>query len=188
MVAYLTGREIKNCLEFLLPGNPNLPGQYFPRVSGMRFRYDLSRPQFEAVTQIELGDLAHGYRAIDFLARRRNSTAWLATSISDCLPRYPRRPTARSRSRRRRRTARRCSRERTRCPPSSRARICPPKGAIDKDEVARDPKAASLEIKEWQAIMNYLKSLSTKNAQGVTVLAMDERMNEDRSVALVRGR
>ena len=35
--AYVTGREIKHCLEFLLPGNPNLPGQYYPRVSGMRF-------------------------------------------------------------------------------------------------------------------------------------------------------
>ena len=30
--------------------------------------------------------------------------------------------------------------------------------------------------------MNYLKSLPTKNAQGVTVLAMDERVNENRSI------
>ena len=30
VVAYLTGREIKNCLEFLLVGNPNLPGSTFP--------------------------------------------------------------------------------------------------------------------------------------------------------------
>ena len=65
VVVYLTSREIKNCLEFMLIGNPNLPGQYFPRVSGMRFRYDLSRPKFDAVTQIELGDLARGYRTID---------------------------------------------------------------------------------------------------------------------------
>lgn len=42
--------------------------------------------------------------------------------------------------------------------------------------------SASLEIKEWQAITNYLKSLPTKNAQGVTVLAMDERTREDRSI------
>jgi len=68
VVVYLTGREIKNCLEFMLIGNPNLPGQYFPRVSGMRFRYDLSRPKFDAVTQIELGDLARGYRTIDISA------------------------------------------------------------------------------------------------------------------------
>ena len=31
----------------------------------MRFRYDSTRSQFDAVTEIELGDLAHGYRAID---------------------------------------------------------------------------------------------------------------------------
>ena len=30
--------------------------------------------------------------------------------------------------------------------------------------------------------MNYLKSLPTKNAQGVTVLAMDERAMENRSI------
>jgi 5'-nucleotidase / UDP-sugar diphosphatase len=65
VVAYFTGREIKNSLEFLLVGNPNLPGQYFPRVSGMRFRYDPSRPEYDIVTQIELGDLARGYRGID---------------------------------------------------------------------------------------------------------------------------
>jgi 5'-nucleotidase len=39
-----------------------------------------------------------------------------------------------------------------------------------------------MEIKEWQAIMNYLKSLPTKNAQGVTVLVMDERAAEVRVI------
>ena len=31
----------------------------------MRFRYDLSRPKFDVVTAIELGDLDRGYKAID---------------------------------------------------------------------------------------------------------------------------
>ena len=30
--------------------------------------------------------------------------------------------------------------------------------------------------------MNYLKSLPTKNTQGVTVLAMDERTKENRAI------
>jgi hypothetical protein len=30
--------------------------------------------------------------------------------------------------------------------------------------------------------MNFLKSLPTKNAQGVTMLAMDERVKENRSI------
>jgi 5'-nucleotidase len=61
--------------------------------------------------------------------------------------------------------------------------LLPPKGAVESDHVVRDSgAAASLEIKEWQAIMNYLKSLPTKNEQGVTVLRMDERAKEDRSI------
>jgi 5'-nucleotidase/UDP-sugar diphosphatase len=31
----------------------------------MRFSYDLSRPKFDVVTVIELGDFDRGYRAID---------------------------------------------------------------------------------------------------------------------------
>jgi len=40
-------------------------GEYFPRASGMRFRYDPSRPKFDVVTGIDLGDLDRGYKAID---------------------------------------------------------------------------------------------------------------------------
>jgi hypothetical protein len=56
-------------------------------------------------------------------------------------------------------------------------------GTTDSDQIVRDPGAAAgLEIKEWQAITNYLKSLPTKDAQGVTVLAMDEAAMENRSI------
>jgi 5'-nucleotidase/UDP-sugar diphosphatase len=65
VTAYLTGQELKNVLEFLLIDSPAHPGEYFPRASGMRFHYDKSRPTFDVVTEIELGDLDRGYRAID---------------------------------------------------------------------------------------------------------------------------
>ena len=45
--------------------NPAHPGEYFPRASGMRFRYDPSRPKFDVVTAIEIGDLDRGYKPID---------------------------------------------------------------------------------------------------------------------------
>ena len=182
--AYVTGREIKNCLEFFLPGNPNLPGQYYPRVSGMRFRYDLSRPTFDAVTEIELGDLAHGYRAIDLsetstelyslacnlylglilasIPKKTNGALALAPKRADGTP-------LRSRA--------------DALPEQSGPYLLPPKGTTDHDQVVRDSGAAAgLEIKEWQAITNYLKSLPTKNTQGVTVLAMDEAAMENRSI------
>ena len=65
VTGYFTGQELKNLLEFLLVDNPTHPGEFFPRTSGMRFRYDQSRPKFDVVTAIEIGDLDHGYRAID---------------------------------------------------------------------------------------------------------------------------
>ena len=62
VTGYFTGQELKNLLEFFLVDNPAHPGEYFPRASGMRFRYDPSRPKFDVVTAIELGDLDRGYQ------------------------------------------------------------------------------------------------------------------------------
>jgi len=69
VTAYLTGQELKHLLEFLLVDNPAHPGEFFPRASGLRFRYDTSRPRFDVVTAIELGDLDRGYRPIDITGK-----------------------------------------------------------------------------------------------------------------------
>ena len=69
VTAYFTGLEIKNVLEFMLVDNPAHPGEFFPRTSGMRFRYDPSRPQFDVVTAIEVGDLDRGYEPIDITGK-----------------------------------------------------------------------------------------------------------------------
>ena len=187
VLAHFTGREIKSCLEFLLAGNPNLPGQYFPRVSGMRFRYDSSRPQYDTVAGIELGDLARGYRAIDISDTSRElysvagnlylglMLASMPKKTNGALAFAPKRKDGTPLG----------SRADALPTEQSGPYVLPPKGTIDSDQVVPDPSAApSLEIKEWQAIMNYLKSLPTKNAEGVTVLAMDERAKEDRSISV----
>ena len=69
VTGYFTGEELKHLLEFFLVDNPAHPGEYFPRASGMRFRYDPSRPKFDVVTAIEMGDLDRGYRAIDITGK-----------------------------------------------------------------------------------------------------------------------
>src|SRR5258708_5766404 len=69
VTGWFSGRELKHLLEFFLIDNPAHPGEYFPRASGMRFRYDLSRPRFDFVTGIEIGDLDRGYGAIDITGR-----------------------------------------------------------------------------------------------------------------------
>lgn len=65
---YFTGKELKTILEFFLVDDPHHPGEFFPRVSGMRFRYNPARPKFDVVTAIELGDIEKGYRPIDISA------------------------------------------------------------------------------------------------------------------------
>jgi 5'-nucleotidase len=69
VTGYFTGQELKHLLEFFLVDNPTHPGEYFPRSSGMRFRYDLSRPKLDVVTAIELGDLDRGYTAINITGK-----------------------------------------------------------------------------------------------------------------------
>ena len=43
---------------------------------------------------------------------------------------------------------------------------------------------SSMEIKEWQAIMQYLKTLPKKNDRAVFSLVMDERAEENRTINL----
>ena len=71
VTGYLNGLDLKNILEYMLVDNPTHPGEFFPRASGMRFRYDLSRPKFDAVTAIELGDIDRGYKPIDISGQGR---------------------------------------------------------------------------------------------------------------------
>ncbi len=42
VTGYLNGLDLKNLIEYMLVDNPTHPGEFFPRASGMRFRYDLS--------------------------------------------------------------------------------------------------------------------------------------------------
>ena len=69
VTGYFTGQELKNILEFMLLDNPAHPGEYFPRTSGLKIRYDMSRPKFDVVTALELGDINRGYQAIDILEK-----------------------------------------------------------------------------------------------------------------------
>ena len=182
VLVYLTGREIKNCLEFMLIGNPNLPGQYFPRVSGMRFRYDMTRPKSDAVTQIELGDLATGYRTIDIseAATDLYSVACnlyfglVLASISKKagLPLVPKKKDGTPIN----------SRVEA-LPEGSGPYLLPPRGTMDQDQAVHGA-TSSMEIKEWQAIMVYLKRLPKKNDQGVCLLVIDEQVEENRAINL----
>jgi 5'-nucleotidase / UDP-sugar diphosphatase len=186
VTAYFTGKELKNMLEFLLVDNPAHPGEYFPRTSGMRFRYDPSRPKFDVVTEVELGDLDRGYRAIDISGK--NSRLYSLTCslyvglILNAIPKYtkgtlgvvPKNKAGQPLTSRV---------EALEDPRGSTPDMLPPSGTMDKASVATAAGTGpAREIKEWQAIMDHLRRLPVGKPGELPTIPVDARAREVRAI------
>jgi 5'-nucleotidase / UDP-sugar diphosphatase len=188
VTAYFTGRELKNLLEFMLLDNPAHPGEYFPRASGMRFRYDSSRPMFDVVTAIELGDLDRGYHAIDITGmdeRLYSLTCPLYFgAIALGIPTYTKGRLALVPKNKQGEPL--TSRvEALDAPPSNTPDLLPPRGSTDRDSIATvAEKGAVREIKEWQAIMDYLRRLPVEHQNELPIIPVDERATEIRAISI----
>jgi 5'-nucleotidase/UDP-sugar diphosphatase len=186
VTAYFTGQELKNMLEFLLVDSPAHPGEYFPRTSGMRFRYDPSRPKFDVVTAIELGDLDRGYRAIGITGKdgrlySLTCSLYLGTILT-AIPKYTKGLLAL------------VAKNKEGQPLASKVEaledlrsntpdLLPPAGTTDKASVATSAgPGPAREIKEWQAIMDYLRSLPVKSKGELPMIPVDARANEIRAI------
>jgi len=186
VTGYFTGLELKNLLEFFLVDNPAHPGEYFPRVSGVRFRYDLSRQKFDVVTAIELGDLDRGYCAIDINGKDERlyslTCPLMLGTILVGIPKYtkgklPLVPKNKAGQPLASRV------EALDDPRHSTAQLIAPPGTVDKASVAKGVgKDAAREIKEWQAIMDHLRGLPAKNPGELPFIPVDERAAEVRAI------
>ena len=68
-------------------------------------------------------------------------------------------------------------------PRSGTPDLLPPPGTVDKGSVATGAgKDAVREIKEWQAIMDHLRSLPVKNPGELPMIPVDERAAEVRAI------
>ena len=186
VTGYFTGQELKHLIEFLLVDNPVHPGEFFPRASGMRFRYDPSRPKFNVVTAIELGDLDHGYRAIDISGKDERlyslTCPLMLAPIIVAIPKYTKGKLALMPKNKEGQPLK--SRvEALDDPRSGTPDLLPPAGTLDKDSVATGTgKGTVREIKEWQAIMDHLHSLPVKNPGELPIIPVDERAAEVRAI------
>ena len=188
VTAYFTGRELKHLLEFFLVDNPAHPGEYFPRVSGFRFRYDLSRKQFDVVTAVELGDLDRGYREIDITgkdARLYSLTCPLMFGqIAVAIPKYTKGfldlvPKNREGQPLKTRM------EALGDPRSETPDLLSPGGTLDESSLATSPGHGAIrEIKEWQAIMDHMRALPVKAPDTLPTIPVDERAAEVRAIKL----
>jgi 5'-nucleotidase len=188
VTAYFTGLELKHMLEFFLIDNPAHPGEYFPRASGMRFRYDSSRPRFDVITAIELGDLDRGYRAIDIGGKDERLFSLTCPLylgiILVAIPKYTKGALAL------------VAKNKAGRPLTSKVEalgdlrtdtpyLLPPPGTVDKTSLATGSgNQAAREIKEWQAIMDHLRALPAAKPGGLPVVPVDERAAEVRAIKL----
>jgi 5'-nucleotidase / UDP-sugar diphosphatase len=187
VTGYFTGQELKNLLEFFLVDNPTHPGEYFPRASGMRFRYDASRPKFDVVTAIELGDLDRGYKAIDITGKDKRlysvTCPLMLGQIIVAIPKYtkgklplvPKNKDGQSLK---------SKVEALEMPDDSHAPyLLAPPNTVDKASVHTEThKGAIREIKEWQAIMDYLRALPVKTPGDLPIIPVDGRAKEVRAI------
>jgi 5'-nucleotidase / UDP-sugar diphosphatase len=185
VTAYFTGLELKNLLEFMLIDNPTHPGEMFPRVSGMRFYYDKSRPMFDVVTSIELGDLDRGYRKIDISGKDTSlydlTCPLMVGQIIVGIPKYTKGKLTFA------------PKTKTGEPLTSKADLLdsphkyagymlPPPGTVDQRSVEVGTANGTVsEIKEWQAIMEHLRSFPAKKGELPTV-PIDKRATEVRAI------
>ena len=186
VTGHFTGQELKHLLEFFLVDNPAHPGEYFPRASGMRFRYDPSRPKLDVVTAIEIGDLDRGYRAIDITgndARLYSLTCPLYLAlIVVAIPKYTKGQLALVPKNKEGQPL--TSRvEALDDPRGTTPYLLPPPGMVDKGSVVAAPGTGAIrEIKEWQAIMDHLRRLPARSKGVLPTIPVDARAAEVRAI------
>jgi 5'-nucleotidase len=186
VTGYFTGKDLKELLEFFLVDNPAHPGEYFPRASGMRFRYDPSRPQFDVVTAIEIGDLDRGYSAIDFTGKDERlysvTCPLMIGPIIMAIPKYTKGKLAPVPKNKEGQPLK--SRvEALDMPRGNTPDLLPPSGTTDKSSIATTTaNGAVREIKEWQAIMDHLRGLPVKSPGELPVIPVGERAAEVRAI------
>jgi 5'-nucleotidase / UDP-sugar diphosphatase len=187
VTAYFTGKELKNILEFIIVDNPAHPGEFFPRSSGMKFTYSTSRPKFDVITDIEIGDYDNGYRKIDITGIDKKLYSltcplYLGMIIA-AIPKYTKEllmlvpKNAKGQPLKTKVDA-------LEMPKDNVAEMLAPNGIIlDKDETVLVTNKVT-EIKEWQAIMDYLRKLPVKKGSKLPVVPVDMRAAEVRAIKL----
>jgi 5'-nucleotidase len=152
----------------------------------LRCRYDPSRPHFDVVTAIEIGDLDRGYRAIDITGkdeRLYSVTCPLYLGIIVvAIPKYTKGKLALApKNRMGQPLASRV--EALDDPRSETPYLLPPPGTVDKASVATGTGNNGIrEIKEWQAIMDHLRQLPINGQEKLPTVPIDDRAREVRAI------
>jgi 5'-nucleotidase len=153
----------------------------------MRFRYDPSRPQLDVVTAIEMGDIDRGYVAIDISGKDERlyslTCPLMVAMFLVAIPKYTKGKLTLVPKNKEGQPLK-SKVEALDDPRSDTPDLLPPAGTT-LDHAAVDTmteKGAVREIKEWQAIMDHLRSLPIKSAGELPTIPVDERAAEVRAL------
>jgi len=186
VTGYFTGLDLKNLLEFWLVDNPAHPGEFLPRASGMKYRYDMSRPQFDVVTAIELGDLDRGYRAIDITGKdERLYSLTCPLMLGVFIVAIPKTTKGKIALVPKNKAGQPLTSrvEALDAPRDNSGYMLLPPGKVDTSAVATGTgKDAVSEIKEWQAIMDHFRGLPVTAPGELPMIPVDERAAEVRAI------
>jgi len=185
VTGYLNGLDLKNLLEYMLVDNPTHPGEFFPRASGMRFRYNLTRPQYDAVTAIELGDIDRGYKPIDITGKSEKlyslTCPLMVGQFIVAIPKFSK-GKLQIVAKNKKGQHLKSKVEALEDPRGATPDLLAPTGSTDRKSVATGGKnKAAREIKEWQAIMDHLRTLPARKGE-LPVIPVDARAAEVRAI------
>lgn len=162
--AYVTAREIKALLEVLLLAyQVRDSDSYYPRVSGLRFTYNPWRVPFDRVSRIEIGDDQRGYRELDLDDSRLysigatsyvGSFTWLVSDLTKGLANV--------------------------VPKDADGRVL---AGIEDAIVDQEPQVEGVqELKEWQALLDHIRSLPDLDGDGLADIPTSGAAAEPRMI------
>jgi 5'-nucleotidase / UDP-sugar diphosphatase len=139
-----------------------------------------------ALPAIELGDIDRGYRAIDITGKDEKSYSLtcplMLGMILVAIPKYTKGKLALV-AKNKEGQPLKSKVEALEAVHENLGYLLAPPGTMDTDSVATGAgKDAAREIKEWQAIMDHLRSLPVKNKGELPVIPADERAAEVRAI------
>ena len=147
--AYLTGPEVKSMVEVFLLAYTTKGPPYYPRVSGIRIHYNPLRLPFDRVYRIEIGDDEKGYEPISLSGNDGKYYSFACTLFVGKFVWAMEKLSLGILSA---------------SPKDEKGREIPnPIEAI----IDGDKAPGIQEIKEWQALINHLKSLPDVDGNGV---------------------
>jgi len=176
ITSYLYAHEIKKMMEVLASIYPRKGNKFFLQVSGLRFKYNPNRVIFDKVTDIWIGSEEEGYQPLDYSKSNKNlyrvaANIYNATflnfvgrftyGILDIIPK-----------------------DSNGNPIVLKAPTCNPFVLLLSLRVDADKEKPGIqELKQWVAVMEYVKNFPDRDRDGIPDVPEKYRGNLGRIVA-----